>query len=41
MTFANDAVLTSAVLDKILHHCEVVAIEGKSYRMRKALETEK
>lgn len=39
-TFANDAVLTSAVLDRIVHRCEIVVIEGKSYRMRKALALE-
>ncbi len=33
-TFAGDAVLTSAVLDRILHHCEPVIIEGRSYRMK-------
>jgi DNA replication protein DnaC len=37
ITFANDAVLTSAVLDRILHRCEVVTVEGTSYRMRKAI----
>lgn len=29
----NDSTTASAVLDRILHHCEVVMIEGKSYRM--------
>lgn len=29
----NDSTTASAVLDRILHHCEVVLIEGKSYRM--------
>jgi DNA replication protein DnaC len=33
-TFAGDAVQTSAVLDRILHHCETVIIEGRSYRMK-------
>lgn len=33
-TFANDATITSAVLDRINHHCEVVVIEGQSYRMK-------
>lgn len=32
--FNNDATLTSAVLDRILHHCETIIIEGDSYRMR-------
>jgi DNA replication protein DnaC len=39
-TFANDAVMTSAVLDRILHHCETVVIEGPSYRMKNRVETE-
>ena len=30
--FNNDAVLTSALLDRLLHHVETVRIEGKSYR---------
>jgi len=32
--FNNDATITSAVLDRLLHHCETVTIEGKSYRMK-------
>lgn len=32
--FNNDATLTSAVLDRLLHHAETVIIEGKSYRMK-------
>jgi DNA replication protein DnaC len=32
--FNNDATLTSAVLDRILHHNDTVVIEGPSYRMR-------
>ena len=32
--FNNDATLTSAVLDRLLHHAETVKIEGKSYRMK-------
>ncbi|MBW2690659.1 MAG: IS21-like element helper ATPase IstB [Deltaproteobacteria bacterium] len=38
-TFANDAVMTSAVLDRIMHHCETVVIEGPSYRMKNRIET--
>ncbi|MBT4819001.1 MAG: ATP-binding protein [Lentisphaerae bacterium] len=34
ITFANDAMLTSAVLDRVIHHCETVIIEGESYRMK-------
>ena len=32
--FNNDATLTSALLDRLLHHAETVVIEGKSYRMK-------
>jgi len=32
--FNNDSTLTSAVLDRLLHHAEAVAIEGRSYRMK-------
>ena len=38
-TFANDAVMTSAVLDRILHHCETAIIEGESYRMKDRIAT--
>ena len=33
-TFNNDSTLTSAILDRLLHHCQVTVIEGKSYRMK-------
>ena len=36
--FNNDATLTSAVLDRLLHHAETVIIEGKSYRMKDQIE---
>lgn len=36
--FNNDSTLTSALLDRLLHHTEAVVIEGKSYRMRKVKE---
>lgn len=32
--FNNDATITSAVLDRLLHHAESVVIEGNSYRMK-------
>ena len=32
--FHNDSAVTSAILDRLLHHSEVVIIEGKSYRMK-------
>lgn len=33
--FNNDATLTTAILDRLVHHCETVTIEGKSYRSQK------
>jgi DNA replication protein DnaC len=33
-TFAGDATLTAALLDRLLHHAHVVAIQGESYRLR-------
>ena len=33
--FNNDAATTSAVLDRIIHHCDSVPIESSSYRMKK------
>jgi len=36
--FNNDATLTSAILDRLLHHAEPVLIEGKSYRMKDRIE---
>jgi DNA replication protein DnaC len=32
--FANDTALTSAMLDRILHHSHIVPIKGDSYRIR-------
>lgn len=37
--FNNDATLTSAILDRLLHHAETVIITGKSYRMKDQIET--
>jgi DNA replication protein DnaC len=34
----NDATLTSAVLDRLLHHAETVTVEGRSYRMKDQIE---
>jgi DNA replication protein DnaC len=36
--FNNDASLTSALLDRLLHHAETIRIEGKSYRMKDQIE---
>lgn len=37
--FNNDATLTSAALDRLLHHAEIAVIEGKSYRMKDKIES--
>jgi DNA replication protein DnaC len=36
--FNNDSTLTSAILDRLLHHAETVVIEGKSFRMKGKIE---
>jgi DNA replication protein DnaC len=36
--FNNDSTLTSAILDRLLHHAETVVIEGKSYRMKDQID---
>lgn len=36
--FNNDSTLTSAILDRLLHHSETVIIEGKSYRMKDRID---
>ena len=36
--FNNDSTLTSALLDRLLHHTETIVIEGKSYRMKETIE---
>ncbi len=36
--FNNDSTLTSAILDRLLHHAETVLIEGKSYRMKDQID---
>jgi DNA replication protein DnaC len=38
-TFANDATMASAVLDRVTHHCETIIIEGKSYRMKDRIDS--
>ena len=32
--FNNDSTITSAVLDRLLHHAETIVIEGSSFRMK-------
>lgn len=36
--FNNDSTLTSALLDRLLHHTETTVITGKSYRMKEIVE---
>jgi DNA replication protein DnaC len=36
--FNNDSTLTSAILDRVLHHVDTVVIEGKSFRMKDEVE---
>ena len=37
--FNGDSTITSAVLDRLLHHAETVIIEGSSFRMKDRIET--
>ena len=36
--FAGDEALATAILDRLLHHCHVVSIDGKSYRIKHLAE---
>ena len=36
--FNNDSTITSAVLDRLLHHAETIVIQGQSYRMKDQIE---
>ena len=36
--FNHDSTLTSAVLDRLLHHADTVIIEGKSFRMKDEID---
>jgi DNA replication protein DnaC len=36
--FNNDSTLTSAILDRVLHHVDTVVIEGKSFRTKKEID---
>jgi len=36
--FNNDSTLTSAILDRVLHHVDTVIIEGESYRTGKGIK---
>ena len=37
--FNQDAMLTSAILDRLLHHAQTVLIEGPSYRMKEKIDS--
>jgi DNA replication protein DnaC len=37
--FNNDSTLTSALLDRLLHHAETIVIEGKSFRTSEQAES--
>lgn len=34
MTFDNDAALTAAMLDRLLHHAHIISMTGESYRLK-------
>ena len=36
--FNNDSTVTSAILDRLVHHSETAAIHGKSYRMKDRID---
>ena len=35
-----DAVVTNAILDRVLHHAHVITISGRSYRLKDHIKTE-
>ena len=37
--FNNDTTVTSALLDRLLHHAETIPIHGNSYRMKDQIES--
>ena len=37
-TFAGDERMTGALLDRLTHRVEILAIEGESYRLRQSLD---
>jgi len=37
--FNNDATIATAILDRLVHHCETITIEGPSYRMKDKSES--
>jgi len=41
LIFNNDIMAASAILDRVLHHSEVIIIEGESYRLKDKIILEK
>jgi DNA replication protein DnaC len=39
LSFNGDSTITSAVLDRLLHHAETIIIEGSSFRMKDRIES--
>ena len=37
--FANDKIVTAAILDRLLHHSHIINIQGNSYRLKEKRET--
>ena len=37
--FANDKIVTTAILDRLLHHSHIINIQGNSYRLKEKRET--
>ncbi len=37
--FAGDKVVTTAILDRILHHSHIINIQGDSYRLKEKKES--
>ncbi|MFD9047891.1 ATP-binding protein [Streptomyces zaomyceticus] len=35
----GDEVLATAILDRLLHHCEVISINGPCYQLKNRLKT--
>jgi DNA replication protein DnaC len=35
----SDEVLATAILDRLLHHCDVISINGPSYRLKDRIVT--
>ena len=31
--FLGDATITTAILDRLIHHCEILSMTGDSYRL--------